>query len=124
MTLVEHQLAFAVETHERGPWAVVEARGELDAYTAPSLGAALAAAIDDAGRARVVVHLSEVSFVDAAGLGTLVAASEWARAGGGELRLVGRPRLARLLTLAGLDQVLPLTASIEAALSLGHGKPA
>jgi hypothetical protein len=42
MTLFEHQLAFVVERHDRGGWAVTEAHGELDGLLMESVEAVLA----------------------------------------------------------------------------------
>ena len=116
MTLIEHQLDFGVEVHDRGGWTVVVARGELDAYTAPSLRADLHKVITG-GNTRVIVDLTQVPFVDASGLGVLVGALAKVRRAGGELRLVGQRRLSRLLEIAWLHHALPLFPSSDAAVA-------
>ena len=122
VALMARQTAFALETHDRGGWAVVVARGELDAYTAPSLRVHLHQVI--AGRnPRVIVDLSRVPFVDASGLGVLAGALRKARSAGGQLRLVGERRLARLLEIACLHRALPLRPSVEAAVADHDGRP-
>lgn len=67
----------------------------------------------------VVVDLSRVTLVDASGLGVLVEGLSRARAAGASLRLAGPLRLARVLRIAGLEAMLPLHPSVEAAVADG-----
>jgi anti-sigma B factor antagonist len=94
---------------------VLALSGELDVATAPCFRRHLAAAVDD-GASKVVVDLSRVTFMDLAGIGTLVSAlcrTRWAR---GSICLVGPNReVSRLLTLAGVDSVLPVYLTTDAA---------
>ncbi|MEU9079558.1 STAS domain-containing protein [Kitasatospora sp. NPDC004745] len=84
---------------------VVRAGGEIDLDTAPSLRRALAAALES--HREVVLDLSEVTFMDCAGLGALVRARNQADRCGGRLSLRGaRHRVARLLELTGLHRRL------------------
>ena len=88
-----------------GGEAVLGVWGELDAATAPFLRDLLERTA--VGRRRVVLDLSGVSFVDAAGLGTLAAGGAKLRRQGGALVLRSpTPGLVRLLGLTGLDAVL------------------
>ena len=65
-----------------------------------------------------VVDLSDVEFLDSAGLTVLVQAHKRLRRVGGSLRLVGlRPRLARLLAMTALDRALPTYADLADALA-------
>ena len=64
-------LSITVSDH-RGETVVILA-GELDLATAPALGRVLKLAID-AGRSRVVVDMSGVVFLGAAGIGAIVRA--------------------------------------------------
>ncbi len=52
---------------------VVAVRGEIDLFTAPELKKTLADAIEN-GAARVVVDLSETTFLDSTALGVLIGA--------------------------------------------------
>lgn len=108
--MVDEHLQLGLRTSDYGGWAVVAATGELDAYSAPVLRARLRDIIDG-GQPFVVVDLSNVRFVDAAGLGVLVAALKRARVAGGDVRLVAGSRLARLLELTGLHRVFRVGAS-------------
>lgn len=107
---------------------LVEVSGEVDLHTAPRLRAALDEAVGDAtsgagpGAATpaVLVDLAGVSFIDSTGLGELMAAHKALDAAGGRLHLVVvTDRVARVLALTGLDEVLsvhPDRASGVAAL--------
>ncbi|MEU8927995.1 STAS domain-containing protein [Kitasatospora sp. NPDC048545] len=80
---------------------VVRAGGEIDLDTAPYLRRALAAALES--HREVVLDLSEVTFMDCAGLSALVRARNQADRCGGRLILRGAGRsVVRLLKLTGL----------------------
>ena len=88
---------------------MVRASGELDLATAP----AMCAVLEDAcapGPVEVVVELSELTFVDAAGLAALLHGAEVARRAGGQLLLASPSRmLRRMLHLLDLAPRLPVT---------------
>ncbi|MDQ4007206.1 MAG: STAS domain-containing protein [Actinomycetota bacterium] len=100
---------------------VLALAGELDVATAPCFRKHLAAAVED-GATKVVVDLSRVTFMDLAGVGTLVSAlcrTRWAR---GSICLVGPNReVSRLLSLAGVDSLLPVYLTIDAAVDAPVG---
>ncbi|WP_042391633.1 STAS domain-containing protein [Streptacidiphilus carbonis] len=93
--------------HEQHAAALVQARGEIDLDTAPALQRRLTAALKAHGEA--VLDLSQVTFMDCAGLRPLLLAHHLAARHGGRLILHGacHPVL-RLLELTGLDQYLTL----------------
>ena len=93
--------------------------GDLDAYTAPGLRTELHDATEGSGDADlVVVDLQRVTFIDSAGLGTLVGAHRRMRERGGWLRIVRPPPLVgRVFELTGLDQVLDMRDDREQALA-------
>ena len=58
------------------------------------------------GRLRLVVDLEGLDYLDSTGLGCITAARRETRDAGGDLVLVcTRPRVLRLFTITGLDQV-------------------
>lgn len=109
-----------------GGW-LVEVSGEVDLHTAPRLRAALDDAVAavtppaqaPAGRAgAVLVDLAGVSFMDSTGLGELMAAHKALDRAGGRLHLVvAAGRVARVLSLTGLDEVLAIHPDPTAALA-------
>ncbi len=109
-------MEFTVEVAERGGRTVVSAAGELDAYTAPTLGAEVGPASNRPGGA-LIVDLTDVSFIDSTGLGVLVTALKHAREAGGSFDLVvAAPRVLKVLALTGLDVVIPLHSTLDEAL--------
>ena len=98
-----------------GQGLVVRPAGRLD----------LAAALDfrqqvqqlvGAGSARLVLDLSEVSFLDSSGLMAIISGLKQTRQAGGDLRIAGPSQQAKLvLELSSLDQVLPIYPSVEEA---------
>ncbi|MFI7446158.1 STAS domain-containing protein [Nonomuraea sp. NPDC049714] len=81
----------------------VSVAGELDIATVDVLRTHLLQVLERAG-GEVVLELSGLSFIDAAGLGALVALRGQARLHRTELLLAGVPApMARLLRITGLD---------------------
>ena len=78
----------------------------MDMATAPQL----AATIDDTiakGAHVIIVRLDHVSFIDSAGLGTLLKGADRCAANGGELSVEGAtPVVERLLKVAGVAERL------------------
>ncbi len=87
--------------------------GELDAYTVGQFREALASLADEP---RVLIDLSDVPFMDSAGLGALIGGIRRAREAEGEVVVAcSRPTLTRLLHTTGFDRIVPVTESIEEA---------
>jgi anti-sigma B factor antagonist len=96
---------------------VVWARGEIDLVTTPPLRRELTAAVSRTP-AKVIVDLTEVSFMDSSGVYVLISALRTAQRGGGSVCLVGACRtVERVLVLSGLDALFPLHATLQQALS-------
>lgn len=91
----------AISSTETG----LAASGEIDAHTAPSLGAAIDAAGPD-----VDLDLAGVEFVDSSGLRVLIDAHQRLAEAGGGLRLtaVSEP-VRRLLEISGVSDYLGVT---------------
>lgn len=93
---------------------LVTVAGEVDIATAPELRARLA---EPAAEGRhVIVDLSQVRFVDVAGLRVLATAALEAAAHGGSLQVAGaRSQLRRMLAIIGMDGHIPLTETVAEA---------
>jgi anti-anti-sigma factor len=97
--------------------ALVSVSGELDLHTAGCLQARIEEA-DTVGRGTVVVDLSELSFIDSAGLEVLVRETKRLEGRGHALVLVTNdPRTRRILEVTGLDRVLRAYATLQDALA-------
>jgi anti-sigma B factor antagonist len=95
--------------------AVVSPQGELDAYEAPHLSAALNQA-GLAGRG-VVVDLDGVTFMDSTALGVVVRAVRELGEAGRRVRVVlPRGAARRVFEITTVDRVLPVAASRALAL--------
>ena len=93
-----------------GEFALVRAAGELDIHTCPEFQKALATARDH-GPGRLVIDLSEVTFMDSTALGVLVVLQR-----GMQKPLdvvVTRPHLRRVLFITGLNTVFVLYKSLD-----------
>jgi anti-sigma B factor antagonist len=107
-------IELGLEVRSQGQWTVVAVRGELDLYTAPQLREAVVALpIDEP--LNVAIDLTEVSFMDSSGLGSVIACLKHVRGLNGELKLVTPPTspLMKLLSLTGLDGSVPTVKSLD-----------
>jgi anti-sigma B factor antagonist len=96
---------------------VVELTGELDSGAAAELERALAALLDQ-GRARLVLDLAGVPYVESRALGTLVAVMRRARALGGDLKLCAlRREVLSVFGVTHLNKVVPLFSTRQEALA-------
>lgn len=105
----------SVETDASG-WAVVTLRGEQDLFEAGRSRAALRDGIT-AGRGRLVVDLSDVSFGDSSLFGALVGAAKMARGYGCKVRVVTSDEwMRRKLGITGLHKVFRVFSTLSDAL--------
>jgi anti-sigma B factor antagonist len=110
-------LGLSVRYHEDRT-AVVGVIGDVDLHTARSLRAYATNAV---GRdvPHLVLDLAGVDFVDSSGLSTLIALLHATQAAGGSIRLAGVPdRLARMVTMTGVSELLPVHATVADALAV------
>jgi anti-sigma B factor antagonist len=106
-----------VTIHDREGIPVVRAHGEVDVSTAPALRAELMSIAEDSPK--VVVDLSDVTFLDSTGLGVLIAAMKRFRdsSTGGHLHLVvTRPHIQKVLEVTGLTSIFEVHSSLDDAL--------
>ena len=87
--------------------------GELDAYTVGQFREALAELADSQ---RLLIDLSDVPFMDSAGLGALIGGIRRARESDGHVAVAcDRPALTRLLHTTGFDRIVPVTETVNDA---------
>jgi anti-sigma B factor antagonist len=95
----------------------VEVRGRLDQSQTPQLNHTLIELIN-AEQYRLVVNLSDVSYINSGGLRCLVSAWRKARAQNGNVILFGlNDRLCEIFTMIGFDKVFQIYPTQEEALS-------
>jgi anti-sigma B factor antagonist len=99
-----------------GGVAVLDVAGELDLYTSPKLKDALQGLLS-AGHARLIINLSDTTYMDSTTLRILTAVRQQAREAGGNLGLVyTQPSIDRLMTITGLKDLFPIFPSEATAL--------
>ena len=95
---------------------VVAVRGEIDLFTAPELKAALTDAIEE-GKTKVVVDLTDTSFLDSTALGVLIGTVKRLRSRDGRLTIVNVDQnIAKTFEITGLDQLFTIRASRDDAI--------
>ncbi len=110
-----------IHVEQSEPYALCRPIGELDAYTVGEFREALGGL---ASSPRLLIDLSEVPFMDSAGLGALIGGIRRAREAGGDVAVAcSRPTLTRLLHTTGFDRIVSVTETVEdaaASLLSGH----
>lgn len=122
MTDVTDTLHLTVQ-HPRPGLAVATVVGEVDMHTALTLHSE-ALEIIQRGHPRLVLDLAQVGFCDSAGLSALIRLWHAAQAAGGLLSLAAVPdRLMRMLSMTGVDALLPVHATAaEAVAAMSAGQ--
>lgn len=101
---------FAVSAAREGDTCVIQLQGELDLFDCPRLEHALHEA-EATHATRILLDLEELTFIDAAGLGTLVAAWHRSVSDGNRLQVTpGRGSVADIFRLTAIDTVLSFTS--------------
>ncbi len=102
-----------IHIEETDSYTLCRPSGELDAYTVGTFREALSRL---AGQSQLLIDLSEVPFMDSAGLGALIGGIRRAREADGAVAVAcSRPALTRLLHTTGFDRIVPVTESVEDA---------
>jgi anti-sigma B factor antagonist len=102
----------AVSLEVRQDVAVVTASGEIDMATAPLLVERCGAIPE--GTPRVVLDLTQVTFLDSSGLGAIIACQKRYPA---LVVVVREPKIAKLFDITGLREVIPTVSSLEEAVA-------
>jgi len=89
--------------------------GELDAFTVSQFRQSLA---ELASAQRLLIDLSDVPFIDSAGLGALIGGIRRVREMGGDVAVAcPRPTLTRLLHTTGFDRIVTVASSLSEAIA-------
>ncbi|PSK93800.1 anti-sigma B factor antagonist [Murinocardiopsis flavida] len=110
----ERSLTLTVE--HLGPRALVVLPDLVDAASQRSVGEQVLAALDASGGS-LIIDMSDVTFIDSAGLGVLISAHRRARESGAGLAVVAEhPIVLYMLEIAGADQLFTVYPSVHDAL--------
>jgi anti-sigma B factor antagonist len=107
---------FAIIEHPiDGERHVLAVRGEIDLFTAPELKQVLAESIES-GRIRIIVDLTDTTFLDSTALGVLIGAVKRLRSRDGALAIVNvDENIAKTFEITGLDQIFTIVPTREEA---------
>ncbi|MFJ9153449.1 STAS domain-containing protein [Streptomyces sp. NPDC102270] len=105
-----HTLHLTVQ-HPHPGLAIATIGGDVDMQTAPTLRSG-ALEIIQQGHPRLVLDLAQVGFCDSSGLSAIIGIWHAAQEAGGSLSLAAVPdRLMRMLSMTGVDSLLPVHAT-------------
>jgi len=109
---------FEEDDSSDGDLAVLVMGGELDYEVSPQIRARLVGAIKD-GRRRLVLDLSDVTFIDSTAIGVLAGTVvKLDEAGGGSLAVVcANEKVVQIFEITGLDSVIAVHSSRDEAFS-------
>lgn len=114
-----------VEGEQQGTICLVRVHGEIDLSNAHEVSSEIGYAMGQEAR-RLVVDLSDITYLDSAGVALLLRLAERLRSRRRELQLVvprGSP-VRRVLDFTGRPRVIPLESRLEDALALrDHALP-
>jgi anti-sigma B factor antagonist len=95
---------------------VLAVRGEIDLFTAPELKQVLAESIEG-GRIRIIVDLTDTTFLDSTALGVLIGAVKRLRSRDGALAIVNiDENIAKTFEITGLDQIFTIVPTRDEAI--------
>jgi anti-sigma B factor antagonist len=96
---------------------VLPLEGEIDLHVSPRISAALGAMIEQKPP-RLVVDLSNVTYIDSSGLAVLIEGMQNTEAYGGKFILAGiQENVKPIFEIARLDQVFMIFPHVDAALA-------
>jgi anti-sigma B factor antagonist len=96
---------------------VLPLKGEIDLHVSPVVTASLNAIIEKKPD-RLVIDLSDVSYIDSAGLAALIQAMQKVEAYGGKFLLAGLQETVRsIFEISRLDQVFQVFPDVDTALA-------
>ena len=96
---------------------VLPLKGEIDLHVSPSVTASLNQMIEKKPE-RVVIDLSDVTYIDSAGLAALIQAMQKVEAYGGKFSLAGLQETVRsIFEISRLDQVFQIFPDTDTALA-------
>lgn len=102
---------------------LIATRGEVDLFTAPELKARIGELVEG-GALRLVLDLTETTFIDSTTLGVLIGAVKRLRPRGGRLVIVNTDAgIGRTFAITGLDQIFTIVEDRASALEALEQEP-
>ena len=114
---------FAVSTSSEGDLSIVRVGGFVDAHTAGQFEQAIQSQLD-AGRYRIVVDCSKLTYISSAGLGVFMGFVEETREHGGDIKVCGlTPKVREIFDILGFSSVFDLADDLPDAARRYAGAP-
>jgi anti-sigma B factor antagonist len=111
------------EENLAGDLIIIRLEGEVDLYAAPELKDRVNGAIEK-GRNKLILDLSEATFIDSTTLGILVSGMKRLRPRGGLLAvLCPDPTMARIFDITGLNRMFSVHETLDAAIAALESAP-
>lgn len=117
-------MTLALPTRSAGEWTVVDLSGEIDLDTGALVRDALLGTISG-GSHRLVLDMTEVTFIDSSGLNMLVSTYRRLQLVDGDIRLViSSKRVLDTFQMTGLDRFFTIAPTVDEALTAPVCAPA
>jgi anti-sigma B factor antagonist len=109
-------MAIKFDKREEKDKLIISIHGEIDAYHSGEVKKFLKDAINETKLQKIVLDMSEVNYIDSAGLGSLVALYKDARMAEKELVLASlKQTVMRIFEMTRLDRVFKIVQTVEEA---------
>ena len=114
---------FAIhQSTERG-LSILSLEGYLDAHTAPEFEKAVQTEFE-AGRIRLVVECSRLTYISSAGLGVFMSFIEEIREAGGDIKICGlAPKVFQVFDILGFSSLFDIVPDLPAAIQRYQESP-
>lgn len=102
---------------------VLDVTGEIDIYTTPQFKEAVSAAIDE-NKPAIIINMTQVTYMDSSGFGTLLSATKRLRPLDGALYLTGcNDSIQRMLQITRLNTIFGVYGTEDEALAAAKAGP-
>ncbi len=106
---------FSIHKSTEQGLSVLALEGYLDAHTAPDFEKAVQSEFE-AGRVRILVECSRLTYISSAGLGVFMSFIEEIRAAGGDIKICGlAPKVFQVFDILGFSALFDIVPDIPAA---------
>jgi anti-sigma B factor antagonist len=107
---------FSIHKSTEQGLSVLSLEGYLDAHTAPEFEKAVQAEFE-AGRVRMVVECTRLSYISSAGLGVFMSFIEEIRTAGGDIKICGlAPKVFQVFDILGFSALFDIVPDLPAAI--------
>lgn len=107
-------MEFTVDFSEKENYFLIKVDGEIDAYHSATFKQKSKEKLSGTSHSKYVIEMSNVTYIDSAGLGAVVSLLKEARNLKKELVLVGlQPRVRKIFEMTKLDKIVKIVDTID-----------